>query len=338
LLLALGLLPLLLVRSAESIWIVYVVAFGQSSVRQFFNPAENALLPRLVGEEHLVTANALNALNNNLARLLGPPLGGAIAAIFSLTGIALADATTFVLAAGMIALISAPGTVERSSSVEPGRVATNSWQVMWSEWLAGLKLVKRDRLVSTLFIMMAIMALGEGIFAVAFVVWISRVLGGGAVEYGWFMSAQAVGGLLGGMVAGYLARRVRLVHLLGYGAVLFGLLDLALFTYPLFVSGLWVGLLLITLVGLPVVSSFSSLNTLLQSRVTDAYRGRIFGALGTTGALLQLIGTLLVGMLGDILHPMAILIVDGCAYVVAGLFVLARLRAGATVCAKIWMR
>ena len=36
------LLLLLLVRSSESIWIVYVVAFLQATISQFFGPAENA--------------------------------------------------------------------------------------------------------------------------------------------------------------------------------------------------------------------------------------------------------------------------------------------------------
>ena len=48
------------------------MAFVESTFAQFFGPAENALLPRLVGEEHLIAANSLNSLNNNLARLIGP--------------------------------------------------------------------------------------------------------------------------------------------------------------------------------------------------------------------------------------------------------------------------
>src|SRR5687768_3361806 len=43
-LLALGLLPLLLVQSQEQLWIVYIVTFVQSVIRQFFGPAEGALL------------------------------------------------------------------------------------------------------------------------------------------------------------------------------------------------------------------------------------------------------------------------------------------------------
>ena len=55
---------LLLVNSPEWIWIVYVVGFLESTLSQFFGPAESALLPNLVGEEHLVSANSLNALRS----------------------------------------------------------------------------------------------------------------------------------------------------------------------------------------------------------------------------------------------------------------------------------
>ncbi|MDQ2715650.1 MAG: MFS transporter, partial [Chloroflexota bacterium] len=55
LLLALGLLPLLLVHSRESLWIVFVVQFVESCIAQFVQPAESALLPNLVSEEQLVS-------------------------------------------------------------------------------------------------------------------------------------------------------------------------------------------------------------------------------------------------------------------------------------------
>src|SRR5918997_4998220 len=72
------LLLLFAVDSAERVWIVYVVAAAVSAVGQFFRPAENALLPRLVGEERLVPANALNALNDNLSRVIGPAIGALV--------------------------------------------------------------------------------------------------------------------------------------------------------------------------------------------------------------------------------------------------------------------
>jgi MFS family permease len=99
-------LPLLLVQSAESRWIVYVVSFFQTTFAMFFGPAENALLPLLVPEADLLPANSLNALNNNFARLIGRLIGGAILAISGLSGVVLFDSITFVIAGLMIFAIS----------------------------------------------------------------------------------------------------------------------------------------------------------------------------------------------------------------------------------------
>ena len=85
LLLAALLLPLLLLRSANLIWIVYPILFLESCLEQFTRPAQSALLPSLVGAEHLAPANSLLSVSNNIARLLGPALGGVIAAFFGLT-------------------------------------------------------------------------------------------------------------------------------------------------------------------------------------------------------------------------------------------------------------
>src|SRR6476646_9272015 len=50
LLLAAGLLPLLLVRGAGQVWIIFAVMFWEGAVQQFFSPAEQAMVPRLVPE------------------------------------------------------------------------------------------------------------------------------------------------------------------------------------------------------------------------------------------------------------------------------------------------
>lgn len=75
LLLAAGLLPLLAVHGPDRLWIVFVVMFWEGAVQQFFLPAEQALLPGLVPDDRLVTANAPNGQNRDLARLIGSALG-----------------------------------------------------------------------------------------------------------------------------------------------------------------------------------------------------------------------------------------------------------------------
>jgi MFS family permease len=171
--------------------------------------------------------------------------------------------------------------------------------------------------------MFSITALGEGVMGVIFVVWVTEVLRGGAQEMGWLMSAQAVGGLLGGLAIGALSSRLSTKMMAGFGAIAFGLIDIALFTYPLVFAGLWPGLILIAIVGLPAAAVGASWTTLLQSSVKDEFRGRIFGAVGTTSSLLRLLGLLLAGTLGGLVSPILLLdLFQGGAYLIAGLIAL----------------
>ena len=80
LLLAAGLLPLLLVRGAGQVWIVFAVMFAEGSIKQFFSPAQQALVPRLVPDEELLAANALNGQVSNASRLAGSAIGGILVA------------------------------------------------------------------------------------------------------------------------------------------------------------------------------------------------------------------------------------------------------------------
>jgi len=102
----------------------------------------------------------------------------------------------------------------------------------------------------------------------------------------------------------------------------FGILDLLLFNYPLVLSGIALGLVLIVLVGIPSVAASSGGQTLIQRDVPDRYRGRVFAALGTTSAALMLVATLIAGVVGETVGPIAMLNVQGAAYVVSGVVVL----------------
>jgi MFS family permease len=324
-LLGLGLLPLLLVQSAEWVWVVYLVGFTQACLGQFFGPAENALLPKLVGEDRLVTANALNSLNNNLARLAGPALGGFAAGLLGLPGIVLLDSASFAVAAILIALITVTSQPARDPAVVPD--GAPPWLAVWHEWRAGLRLIRRDRALATLIGVTAITAFGEGIFGVMIIVFVNQVLHGGALELGWLMSAQAVGGLLGGVVIGWVGRRVPPVLLLGGSAILFGVGDLLIVNAPLFFSSVLLTIVLFILVGVPGVGFSTSMQTLFQTLVADEYRGRVFGAFSTTLSLLSLAGMGFAGPAGDALGVIPVLNIQGGGYVLVGVLVLLLVRA-----------
>ncbi len=288
-------LLLLAVRSPDWFWLVYVIAFAESTIGQFFTPAENALLPRLVGEEHLVAANSLNALNDNLARLIGPPVGGALMALFGLSSVIILDATSYLLGGLLIALIAAPPAASTSRPAHAPVRATAAWAALWSELRDGLRLVRRERPISALFTVTGVAVLADGILSALLVVYVRDVVGGGAAALGWVLTARGLGGLAGGFLIGYRGHKLRTAQLLPLCLTLFGALLLVAINVPL----LPLVLAMVTLVGIAAAGWQISIQVMLQASVADQYRGRIFGAYGTLNALLGLIGMGLAGTLAD---------------------------------------
>jgi MFS family permease len=321
LLLALSILPLLLVHSTNDLWLIYVVSFIQSTLGQFFTPAENAMLPLLSDPKLLVSANALNALNNNLARLVGPAIGGLVAGQFGLGGVVVFDGLTYIIAAGLAALISVtskPAKTDEASAFTLHKIV--------SEWLDGMRLIWRNRLVRILFLFNVLPAIGESVMYVLFIPFVTKILHGDTLHVGGIMSAQAVGGIIGGIVISWIASRFRTYRLLGFSAIIFGFIDLALFNYSTFFDGIILAYVFMILVGPVAVAIGASYNTLLQANVDTAYQGRVFGALNLSFSLFMLVGIAAAGYSADRLGIVPVINVQGYVYILAGIMCLVLLR------------
>jgi MFS family permease len=118
--LAAGLLPLLAVRSASEVWIIYAVAFAESMLAQFFVPAEAAIVPLLVSPESLITANAVNSQARDVSRLVGSAAGGILAGSTGLAGLVGLDIATYLVAAALLTGISWRPTILGSSAGPDG--------------------------------------------------------------------------------------------------------------------------------------------------------------------------------------------------------------------------
>jgi MFS family permease len=306
------LLPLLLVSSADRLWLVYLVAGVEASLALLFNPAKNALLPTLVGAEQLTFANSLIAINDNLARLLGSPLGGVVIDTIRLNGIVVVDAATYMAAAGLVALVRLPAGRRRARPVSSGSTG------VLREWREGLAVVRRSRKLSTLFVIAGLGSLAQGVFVVLFVVFVDRVLDGSGAEIGLLRGVQAIGGVLGGLAIGAFAGQLRPVSLIGWGANGLALVELVIWNAATITTsvGLYVGLFIV--VGVPAVAYMTGMVTWAQTHVGDMYLGRIFAAYTTVSGLLQSIGLAVGGVLGNRLGVVQVLNGQAVLYLLAG--------------------
>ena len=324
-LLCLGLLPLLLVSGTDRIWLVYVVLAFESVVEVFFAPAEQAFLPRVVPDEELVAANALNGQTRNLARLVGSGLGGVAAAIGGITAVAMVDAVSFLVAALLVARIRQSGKVLDAPAGEAADVVRGRLGALTDEWRAGLRATWHSPVVRALIIFTLVTNAGEGIMGTLFAPYVRHVLHGGAQVYGVITGVQAIGGILGGFLVAAVGERWSPVTMLGAGAVLFGLVDLAIFLYPLLWVSPWPAAVGMVLVGLPGAVAVVGFQTLLQRHTRDAERGRVMSLEMLAMSVSVVVGSLAAGFLGDRIGIMPVLATQGVGYVAAGLLMFALL-------------
>ncbi|TDP92954.1 MFS transporter [Labedaea rhizosphaerae] len=317
-LLAASLLPLLLVHDPDQVWLLYVAVFVEGAIAQFFAPAEAAMVATVVPERDLVAANALNGQTQQLARLGGAGLGGAIAAASGLTALVLVDVTTYALATVLVAMIT---VAKKPAPAEP---VTKVSLGLRAEWLDGLRLCLTRRDLSTLLVYRVLSGLGEGIFGVLLAPLVVGVLQASGGEYGFVVAMQAIGGVAGGLAVAALSHRIAPTKLLGYGVLVFGALDLAIAVYPLALPMLWPTFVLITVVGLPAAGVVASFNSLQQLWTPDEYRGRVFGAISAGWAVAVSAGTVLAGFLGDEVGIIPVLAVQGVIHLLLAPFVLVR--------------
>ncbi len=313
-------LVLLFAQTPETLWLVYAVAIVESSLSQFFSPAENALLPSLVGEDQLLAANSLNSMNDNLARLIGPAIGGTLLGLVGLTSVVLLDAISYVLAGSLILLVNAPKEITTPTPTAASSEGAG-WSNVWRDWVAGLKLVRHRRILSSLFIVVGVALFADAIISAILVVFVQDTMGLGSVEFGWMMTARGIGGIIGGLLAAQLGRKLSAGQLISAGLAISGVIIFVAISFPT----LNVVLPAMLLVGIPGIIAFVTIQTLLQQETEDAYRGRIFGAFGTTITLLMLVGSGLGGVLTDLLGGTALMSGAAIVYIFAGILAAALL-------------
>jgi predicted MFS family arabinose efflux permease len=155
--------------------------------------------------------------------------------------------------------------------------------------------------------------------------WVRDVLGAGPQVYAGLMTASAASGIVGTLLVGRFGRRLSPRVLMGWSSVLAGALLLVRFN----IASVGLAFALSIPNGITAVASAVGVETLVQQSVRPELRGRIFGALGASGALLSLLGAAVGGALAEVVGIVTMLNVASVLTLGAGLVVLRAFPAGA---------
>lgn len=320
-------LPLFAVSTPDLLWLLYLVRVSSGILGLIFDPAENALLPKLVGEDQLISANALNALNDNLGRLVGPAVGGVLYATGGIGSIVVVDAVSFLGSAALIAAIRANARVEAEQAANDKPMSP--LMRLMRELREGLTLVGQNAVISSILISLGIGMLAEGTFLVGFAPLVLDVFSGGAEGAGILLSAQAVGGLTAGALVARAGSRFAPKWLFASGLLGLGITDLGMVNAATIAgsgpSAVVVAAAFMVLAGFPAVALNASAMGIIQVETVDAFRGRVFGAFTTTQGLSMLAGLLIGTLAIDRFGIVPVLSAGASMWMVGGLIAATRL-------------
>jgi len=252
-------LAILTIAGPPPVWALFVVAFFAAGLSAVDQPTRSSAIPRLVPNERLPSAIALNQLNFQLASIVGPAVGGVIIAAVGIGAAYVVDLLSFT--ASFIALISIRPLPPLGEVTRPGLDAVRE----------GLRFVRRRRAILGSFVI-DLNAMIFGMPMSLFPVLALDVFKTGALGFGLMEAAPAVGAFVGAVFSGW----VRHVH--GVGRAVLAAVTawgLAITAFGLVTVSFPLALLFLAIAGAADMFSAVFRSTIVQLDTPDTVRGRV---------------------------------------------------------------
>jgi len=286
-------------------WQILILSFVLGIGNALDMPARQAFVVDLVDDEKddLMNAIGLNSIIFNIARIIGPAIGGLVVA-------ALGEAPTFlinglsylaVLLALLLMKITPP--LESSSTDEPPEGIRGGF----------LYILGEKNILALILLVAAFSMIGFGSLTLI-PVFAKDILQIGVTGYGQLLSWQGVGALVGGILLVFFVDNFHKGKLLLFSRLLLGpsIIGLSLSRIP------WLSMVIMAVLGYSFITQLVITNTLIQTIVPGELRGRVLSTYTWALGGFYPLGSLMMGVLGDqIGAPTAALISGiGCVLII----------------------
>ncbi len=252
--------------------VLFMLVAVQSIAAQVLQPAARSVIPVLVADRRLESANSAIGFGANGMEAVGPFVAAALLAVADIRAVLLIDVATFLISAGFLA---------RLPSLPPAGAQDGSRPGMVADAMTGLRFMITTPLIRSVALCFVAVVVCNGVDDVALLFLTRDALDAETSAVGFLYGAVGVGLLGGYLLLGRRAVRTPMIVLFLAGCAVSSLGNL--------LTGLaWsmaAAFTLQLLRGVGLSAMDVGVNTLLQRRVPAAFAGRVFGTLyGAVGA------------------------------------------------------
>jgi len=241
------------------IWHVLALSTITGIAQAFGGPAYQSLIPLLVDKQHLPNAIALNSIQFNLSRVIGPLIAGAALAAFGMAACFGLNGLSF------LAVIAALLSLHVRHVPAPTRTSLRE------ELQGGFAYVRRQpALIGLTFLACATTFLGTPILTFL-PVFAQDVFRGGVSQYTQLMAFAGAGAVTGALIVAWLGKYRQMGRTFLLLQIAFGVL-VVLFAVTHVV---WINAVLLFGCGACIVIVFATISSLVQLIVPNELRGRV---------------------------------------------------------------
>ena len=279
-----SLLAILAAFGIITIWSLFGLAILLGIANAVSQPARLALIPSLVERVNLPSAVAINSIIFNGARFIGPAVAGVIIAEGS---VALAFAVNALTYIGFLVALA------RLDSVKD--VVRRADRSFLSAMVEGYLYAARHEGIGAMLLLMAVTSLGTRGFIELLPGFADKVFGRGPQALAWLMATVGLGAVLGGL---WMVRRPAIT---GLTSIVFAntlLMTAALVGFTV-TAQFWIALPCLAVAGFGLVVSGIGAQTLVQSAVDAAMRGRVMALYGMIFRGGPALGALVMGLFSE---------------------------------------
>lgn len=302
---------------------IYALIAAQVALTALFEPAKTALIPNLVRPDQLATANALSAATWSVMLAIGAALAGVVIETAGLAPAFLIDSASFLLSALCVANVARREPPQgRRTDDRPRR----RWTAGFVDLFEGFRYMAGHRAVLSLVLVKAGVGLSGGTLLLLYVFAKDVLPPDDRIDLwtGLLFVARAIGTGVGPFVGRFVGGRddAAMRRVIAWGFFVAALF----FTAFACANGFWTGFVLLGLGHLGSSVSWVFSTVLLQGKVEDRFRGRVFSAELSLFTVTFSLAMLATGHALDdwAWNPRAVAVVSGASLLVPGvLWVLA---------------
>ena len=310
-------LALLVFYGVVEIWHILLLSFTTGLAQAFGGPAYQALIPSLVDKKDLPNAVALNSIQFNIARVLGPLAFGATIAIFAKWGYSDPQAMAACFALNALSFLV---VIWALMSLHVKHIPSTGAGSMSDQMRIGLSYVRNHgSLVALIILAAATTFLGFAVLTFL-PLFTQTVFKEGAETYSHLLAFSGAGSVVGALVVAWLGKfpRMGLTALIVQGV--YGLLILAFSASHV----LWLSEVLLFFTGAALMIVFSTVTSLIQLIAPNEMRGRVMSIYMVAFRGGMPLGSLVSGYFATLIGAPMVIAINGVLLVVVAAYFLIR--------------